>query len=75
MPGPVSLYRRFIVSTRGPRPSNLTMILPVLVIMLLATFDAGRGDCRLHESANGNFYPGCHYQPIFDNLRQSNLRT
>jgi Flp pilus assembly protein TadG len=42
MPGPVSLYRRFIVSTRGVAAIEFAMILPVLVIMLLATFDAGR---------------------------------
>jgi len=42
MPGPVSLYRRFIVSTRGVAAIEFAMILPVLLIMLLATFDAGR---------------------------------
>ena len=42
MPGPVSLYRRFIASTRGLAAIEFAMILPVLLIMLLATFDAGR---------------------------------
>ncbi len=41
MPGPVSVYRRFIASTRGVAAVEFAMILPVLLIMLLATFDAG----------------------------------
>jgi Flp pilus assembly protein TadG len=42
MPGPVRLYRRFIASTRGVAAIEFAMILPVLVLMLLATFDGGR---------------------------------
>ncbi len=42
MPGPVSVYRRFIASTRGVAAIEFGMILPILVILLLATFDAGR---------------------------------
>jgi Flp pilus assembly protein TadG len=42
MPGPVRLYRRFIASTRGLAAIEFAMILPVLVLMLLATFDGGR---------------------------------
>ena len=41
MPGPLSLYRRFIASTRGVAAIEFAMILPVLLILLLATFDAG----------------------------------
>jgi Flp pilus assembly protein TadG len=42
MPGPVSVYRRFIASTRGVAAIEFAMILPVMLILLLATFDAGR---------------------------------
>jgi Flp pilus assembly protein TadG len=41
MPGPVSLCRRFAASTRGVAAVEFAMILPVLLIMLLATFDGG----------------------------------
>ena len=41
MPGPVRLYRRFIASTRGVVAIEFAAILPVLLIMLLATFDGG----------------------------------
>ena len=39
--GPVRLYRRFIASTRGVVAIEFAAILPVLLIMLLATFDGG----------------------------------
>jgi Flp pilus assembly protein TadG len=42
MPGPVSAYHRFIASTRGVAAIEFAMILPVLLILLLATFDGGR---------------------------------
>jgi Flp pilus assembly protein TadG len=35
------LYRRFLASTRGVVAIEFAMILPVLVVMLLATFDGG----------------------------------
>ena len=41
MTGPVSAYRRFIASTRGVAAIEFAMILPVMLILLLATFDAG----------------------------------
>jgi Flp pilus assembly protein TadG len=41
MMGLVSAYRRFIASTRGVAAIEFAMILPVLLIMMLATFDAG----------------------------------
>jgi len=41
MPRPVSVYRRFIASTRGVAAIEFAMILPVMLILLLATFDAG----------------------------------
>ncbi len=37
----IKLYRRFIVSTRGVVAIEFAAILPVLLIMLLATFDGG----------------------------------
>jgi Flp pilus assembly protein TadG len=42
MPGLVSVYRRFIASTRGVAAIEFAMILPVILILLLATFDGGR---------------------------------
>ncbi len=41
MAGPVSAYRRFIASTRGVAGIEFAMILPVMLLLLLATFDAG----------------------------------
>ena len=43
MSGLVSVYRRFIASTRGVAAIEFAMILPVMLILLLATFDAGNG--------------------------------
>ena len=37
----IRLYRRFIVSTRGVVAIEFAAILPVLLVMLLATFDGG----------------------------------
>jgi len=37
----VRLYRRFLASTRGVVAIEFAMILPVLLVMLLATFDGG----------------------------------
>ncbi len=41
MPGPLKAYRGFIASTRGVAAIEFAAILPVLLIMLLATFDGG----------------------------------
>lgn len=41
MAGPLRLYRRFIASTRGIAAVEFAIILPVLLVLLLATFDAG----------------------------------
>jgi Flp pilus assembly protein TadG len=41
MRGMVRLYRRFLASTRGVVAIEFAAILPVLLIMLLATFDGG----------------------------------
>ncbi len=43
MPGPVSAYRRFIASTRGVVALEFAMILPLMLILLLSTFDVGKG--------------------------------
>ena len=37
----IRLYRRFIASTRGVVAIEFAAILPVLLLMLLATFDGG----------------------------------
>jgi Flp pilus assembly protein TadG len=42
MPKPASIYRRFITSTRGVAAIEFAMILPVLLILFLASFDGGR---------------------------------
>ena len=42
MPGPLKVYRRFIASAGGGVAIEFAAILPVLLIMLLATFDGGR---------------------------------
>lgn len=41
MRGMVRLYRRFLASTRGVAAIEFAMIVPVLLTMLLATFDGG----------------------------------
>lgn len=41
MPGLLSPYRRFVASTRGVVAIEFAAILPVLLVMLLATFDGG----------------------------------
>jgi Flp pilus assembly protein TadG len=42
MAGPAGIYRRFIRSTRGVAAIEFAMILPVLLILFLASFDGGR---------------------------------
>jgi Flp pilus assembly protein TadG len=42
MPRLLSLYRRFVASTRGVAAIEFAMILPVMLILLLASFDGGR---------------------------------
>ena len=37
----LSIYRRFLASTRGLAAIEFAIVLPVLLIMLLATYDAG----------------------------------
>lgn len=39
---PASIYRRFIASTRGVAAVEFAMILPVLMVLFLASFDGGR---------------------------------
>ena len=41
MPGLVRAYRRFIASTRGVAAIEFAAILPVMLILLLTTFDVG----------------------------------
>ncbi len=42
MAWPASLYRRFAASTRGVAAIEFAMILPVLMLLFLASFDGGR---------------------------------
>lgn len=42
-PGPASICRRFIASTRGIAAIEFAMIMPVLLILFLSSFDAANG--------------------------------
>ena len=42
MPSPPSIYGRFVASTRGVAAIEFAAILPVLLLLLLGSFDAGR---------------------------------
>jgi Flp pilus assembly protein TadG len=42
MSRPAGIYRRFIASTRGLAAIEFAMVLPVLVVLFLASVDAGR---------------------------------
>ncbi len=42
MPGPARVYRNFAASTRGVAAIEFAVIMPVLLLMFLASFDAGR---------------------------------
>jgi Flp pilus assembly protein TadG len=43
MPALVSAYRRFAASTHGLAAIEFAMVLPVMLILLLASYDAGNG--------------------------------
>jgi Flp pilus assembly protein TadG len=43
MPRPASIFRRFVASRRAVAGIEFAMVAPILLIMLLATFDAGNG--------------------------------
>lgn len=42
MRGPVGIYRRFLASTRGLAAVEFGIVFPMLLLMLLASIDAGR---------------------------------
>jgi Flp pilus assembly protein TadG len=42
MPRPPRSYRRFLASTRGIAAVEFSLVFPILLVMLLATIDAGR---------------------------------
>jgi Flp pilus assembly protein TadG len=42
MSGPARLYRRFIASTRAIAAIEFAVVMPVVALMFLGTFDAGR---------------------------------
>lgn len=43
MKWPANIYRRFIASTRGVAAVEFALILPMMLLLLLASFDAGNG--------------------------------
>jgi Flp pilus assembly protein TadG len=76
MAGPASMYRRFAASTRGVAAIEFAMILPILTLLFLASFDGGRAIAIYMKVRSATYTLGAitnQYSTIHDTDIQSIL--